>query len=132
MTIKYLSIVQLEKIYRDITGELKVTYNYKGGIQFILDNVWNLYDDLDEKDAIVGKASYLWHTIASNQWYTNGNKRMGWHVGELMLSINGWQLNMLEDDKFAWSHLIATKHFEIDHVRQLMLKNLIKEDYDIK
>jgi len=93
-------------------------------MEFVLSHVQTLYDDLEERDAIVGKCAYLWYSIASNQYLTNGNKRTGFLVAEGFLRLNKLSLNTTEDEKLFVSKAIANNIYTIDHVRQLITKAL--------
>jgi len=131
MVIKYPSIELVEKMYCEITGDSRVSYRYKPDVEFPLEQVWKLYENLDEKSAIIGKSAYLWFRIAQCHGFTNANKRMGWHLAESMLNLNGWKLTMSEDDKFLYSKLIVLDRLTIDPLRQIIEKNL-KEENGIK
>ena len=123
MVITYLNLEQICIINQKILGS-KSGFNYKGGMKFVLSHVQTLYDDLEEKDAIIGKCAYLWHSIASNQYLTNGNKRTGYLVAENFLRLNKLRLNTTEDEKLFVSKAIANNIYTIDHVRQLITKAL--------
>lgn len=126
MEIYYLTLSHVEQINNKLLSASKTSYNYKGGIEFILSNVKNTYDKLPERDAIIGKASYLWYAIASNQYLSNGNKRTGYTVAELFLQLNKFTINTTQEEKHAISTMIAQKVYQVDHVRQLLTK-LLKE-----
>jgi len=116
----------VEQINNKLLSASKIAYNYKGGIEFILSNVMDLYEEFPEKEAIIGKASYLWFAIASNQYLSNGNKRTGYAVAETFLQLNKFTLITTQDEKYAISTMIARKVYQVDHVRQLLTK-LLKE-----
>ncbi|MGI0010066.1 MAG: hypothetical protein ACREAE_01545, partial [Nitrosopumilaceae archaeon] len=64
MAIYYLGIDDVERINHKLVSKSEASYNYKGGIEFILSNVKRLYEELPEREAIIAKAAYLWHSIA--------------------------------------------------------------------
>jgi len=124
MTIFYLNIKDVKKINRKIVPRSEAGFNYQGGIEFILSNVKDLYEDLPERESIIGKTAYLWHSIASNQYLVSGNKRTGFVVAEVFLRINNLRLTMSEDNKFLVSHAISNNIFTVDIVRQWITKSL--------
>ncbi|HJJ22705.1 MAG TPA: Fic family protein [Nitrosopumilus sp.] len=123
MTIIYLNLEQVCIINQELLGS-KSGFNYKGGMEFVLANVQTLYDELEEKDAVIGKCAYLWYSIASNQYLTNGNKRTGYLVAEDFLRLNKLRLNITEDEKLFVSKAIANNIYTIDHIRHLITKAL--------
>jgi len=126
LAIYYLTLSQVEQINNKLLSASKTSYNYKGGIEFILSNVKDTYDKLPKRDAIIGKASYLWYSIASNQYLSNGNKRTGFTVAESFLQLNNFTMNTTQEEKHAISTMIAKNVYGVDHVRQLLTK-LLKE-----
>jgi len=124
LAIYYLTINQLEKINNRFTGNLKTEYAYKGGVEFILSNVVDLYENLSEKDAIIAKAAYLWYSIASNQYLIHANKRTGYAIVDAFLKLNKMGIAATQDEKFALSRLIAARAYQVDHVRQFITKSL--------
>ena len=123
MAITYLTFEQVCKINQDLFP-FKVGMNYKGGMEFILSYVQELYDELNEKSAIIAKCAYLWHSIASTQHFTNGSKRTGYLVADDFLRLNNLKINASEDEKFSISMGIANHILTIDHVRQWVTKAL--------
>jgi len=124
LAITYLTFEQVCKINRDLFHISRTGINYKGGLEFILSYVKELYDELDEKDAIIAKCAYLWHSIASTQHFTNGSKRTGYLVADNFLRLNKLKMNTSEDEKYFISMGIANHILTIDHVRQWVTKAL--------
>ena len=124
MTIYYLNIKDVKKINRKIVARSEAGFNYQGGIEFDLSNVKTLYEDLPERESIIGKTAYLWHNIASNQYFVNGNKRTAYVIAEVFLRINNLRLIATEDNKIFVSQAIVNNIYTIDNVRQWITKSL--------
>ena len=126
MTINYVSIDQAGMLYCKITKTNNPTYLARSNVEFVLSFVEEMYENPDTVEAVIGKSAYLWHKIASNQWFADANKRTGYELGRLFLEINGFTLMATEDDKMAVSKLIATNIYEIDHLIVWIRKSLKK------
>ena len=124
MIIYYLTKDDVQRINRKIVSRTEWGYNYEGGIDFTLSNVKTLYEKLPIRDAIIGKCAYQWYQIASNQYFTNGNKTTGYIVADTFLRNNTFKLLASEDEKFFVSVAIATYNYTIDNVRQFIAKSL--------
>lgn len=101
-----------------------VGFLYEGGIDYTLDEVMNRYEGLTEKNAIIGKAAFLWYEIASHQYFIHGNKRMGFTTADVFLDINGIKFNASTDDKHYVSKAISLGAFDEVDVRGLLTKSL--------
>jgi len=97
---------------------------YEGGIDYTLDEVTNRYEKLKEKDAIIGKAAFLWNEIASHQYFIYGNKRMGFTTADVFLDINGIKFNASTNDKHYVSKAISLGAFDEADVIGILTKSL--------
>ena len=118
MTINYLSINQLLEINRSVLrkGE-QVGFLYRGGMDFVVNEVLNQYEDLPIKDAIHGKTAYLWYHIANNQYFIYGNKRTAFETADVFLRVNNLTLTASEDVKHLISGIIANGLYTVESVR---------------
>jgi len=120
----YLTKDVVEMINRKLVSDAEFSYNYEGGIDFVLSNVKDLFENLSEEDEIIAKASYLWYNIAVHQYFTNGNKRTGYVVADVFLSLNGLKLGTTEDEKFFISKMLANGAYSLERVQQWITKSL--------
>jgi len=126
LVIYYLDIEIIENIRRKLNLPASETsYNYKGGIEFVLYHVKDVYEELPEREAIIGKAAYLLHSISSSQYFVCGNKRTGFLVACTFLNINNMHFNTSEEQKYLISRAVASPAYNIDNVRQILRQNLI-------
>ena len=115
-TINYLDIDDVKEINDALLPVSERGFLYEGGIDFILYNAELQYDDLPKKEAIIGKAAYLWFQIANNQYFVNGNKRTGFTTADVFLRINGLTLTANIDEKHVMSLGIANGLYSVDSV----------------
>jgi len=115
--INYLSKNNVKEINDTLVPVSERGFLYEGGIDFVTYGVVYEYEDLPIRDAIVGKAAYLWYQIASNQYFVNGNKRTGFTTADVFLRINGLTLTANIDEKQYLSSAIARGAYSVESVR---------------
>jgi len=115
--INYLSKNDVKEINNALVPTSERGFLYEGGIDFVTYGVAYEYEDLPIKDAIIGKAAYLWYQIASNQYFVNGNKRTGFTAADVFLRINGLTLTTNIDEKQLLSSAIARGVYSVESVR---------------
>lgn len=54
----------------------------------------------DAYPSIPEKAGALLHSVACNRALVDGNKRLAWLAAAVFLDLNGWQIDMTEDEAF--------------------------------
>ena len=54
----------------------------------------------DAYPSIPEKAAALLHSVACNHALVDGNKRLAWLAAAVFLDLNGWQIDMTEDEAF--------------------------------
>lgn len=113
----YLSKDQLTEINNSIVPPSEQGFLYEGGIDFVVYGVEDKYEELPLREAIIGKAAYLWFQIASNQYFIHGNKRTAFITADVFLRINELTLNATEDEKHLISSAIARALFSVENVR---------------
>jgi death-on-curing protein len=124
MAILYLEINDVEEINRKILKIQRVGYLYKSGVLYALDQVKYEYEQLVEREAIIGKAAYLWHSIAFNQCFADGNKRTAFVTADTFLRINGIHFGADVNYKHQISSGIALNQYNIGDVRDLISQSL--------
>jgi len=97
---------------------------YQGGVEYTLDKVRDVYEELPEKDAIIGKGAFLWYEIASHQYFKYGNKRTAFTVADVFLDVNNVNFNVNSEEKHFVSKAIALKIYDVEDVRQFITKSL--------
>lgn len=126
MPIYYLDLETIEKIRHKINLDSSERgYHYKGGVEFILYQVQDFGEELEEKNAIIRKAAYLLYEIASNQYFICGNKRTGLLVASTFLNINNMYLNAPDEQRYLTARAIASKSYDVEKVTDWIRQNLI-------
>ncbi|MBI4056723.1 MAG: type II toxin-antitoxin system death-on-curing family toxin [Elusimicrobia bacterium] len=78
----------------------------------------DLYPDLFSKTAALG------HSLIKNHPFVDGNKRTGFEAMRLMLRLNGWDVQVGEEEKFRFILSIASSHEVDEHaIAQWLEKN---------
>ena len=116
-TISYLRKDQVVEINNRLVPASERGFLYEGGLDFILDYVTDEYEDLAIRQAVIGKAAYLWYQIANNQYFVSGNKRTAFETADVFLKANGLTLTANIDEKHLISSSIANKIFVVENVR---------------
>jgi len=125
LTIYYLDIDQVLTINRKVLTKSEVAgFLYRGGVEYTLDRVRDVYEELPEKDAIIGKGSFLLYEIASHQYFIHGNKRTAFTIADVFLDINDVNFDASLEEKHFVSKAIALKIYNIEDVRQFITKSL--------
>jgi prophage maintenance system killer protein len=125
MVILYLSKTQVEEIHRNLKPPPKALgYLYEGGVDFMLYQVEEIYENESERDAIIGKAAYLWHTLSFNQYFADGNKRLGFVIADTFLRINGIMFIADVSYKHEISTGIVNRNYDVEYVRQQITQSL--------
>ncbi len=96
----------------------------KGSMEFTMDEVKYQFENLSERDAIIGKAAYLWYQIARGHFFINGNKRTGFITADTFLDINGLDFDAGTKDKHFISGAIVSGLYDLDAVREDIAKYL--------
>jgi len=101
--ITYLDLSNIEKIRESLGLEdLEKGYIYKGGLEFTLSQVQDLYDNdiQNEKEMIASKTGYLIQQITKGHFYSGGNKRTALLTADIFLNLNGYNLRYDEGAGF--------------------------------
>lgn len=117
MGVRYLSFGQICMINGLVTSSRGPSLNYRGGIDFVASYVGGVYGGAGGREALAGKCAYLWHAIASNQYFTNGNKRTGFVAADCFLRLNGARIEAAEGEKIAASARIAREALGVDELK---------------
>ena len=85
------------RLYRAILRETGGEYGFvsEGTLRYILDSLDSLRGD------IFTKAAYVIHDVASKHPLANGNKRLAFAMGALILRTEGFKLSVHKDETVA-------------------------------
>jgi len=96
----------------------------RGGLEFTIEEVMYQFENISEREAIIGKAAYLWFQIARGHFFINGNKRTGFITADTFLDINGLDFVAGTNDKHFISGAIVSGLYDLDDVREDIAKYL--------
>lgn len=81
-------------------------------------------------DDIVSEAAALWESLTVNHPFVDGNKRTGFAVTDIFLSVNGYRITADSNEIWKFMNgLFRNNRFEFKHLEPWLRKNteIIKE-----
>ena len=72
------------------------------------------------------KAAALMSSLARNHPLFDGNKRTSWVLTVAFLNLNGWDLEMSQDEKFDLVLAVATGSIELDELAAVFASHLVE------
>lgn len=81
----------------------------------------------DAYDSLELKAAALMISVARNHALFDGNKRTAWVLTVAFLNINGWDLDMTQDERFDLVLAVAQGTLELDEVAAVFARNLVTD-----
>jgi death-on-curing protein len=82
---------------------------------------------VDAYESIELKAAALITSVARNHALLDGNKRTAWVLSVAFLNINGWDLEMTQDEKFDLVLAVAQGSPELEEIAAAFAKHLIAD-----
>jgi death-on-curing protein len=82
---------------------------------------------VDAYESIELKAAALITSIARNHALLDGNKRTAWVLTVAFLNINGWDLDMTQDEKFNLVLAVAQGSLELDEIASVFATHLVAD-----
>lgn len=79
----------------------------------------------DAYDSLELKAAALMSSLARNHALFDGNKRMAWVLTVAFLNINGWDLDMSQEEKHVLVLAVATGSMELDELAAVFARHLV-------
>jgi len=83
----------------------------------------------DAYDSLELKAAALMSSIARNHAPFDGNKRTAWVLTMAFLAINGWELEMTQDEKFLLVLDVAQGNLDLPDIASVLARNLVEITY---
>ena len=100
----------------------------KANLEFAVDHVKDVGEDLDRDRAVVKKAAFLVHSLVTQHPFINGNKRTAFEVVETFLELNGYVLRVETEETYSLlSDLGSGKASESD-AEKWITTNLAKKN----
>lgn len=79
----------------------------------------------DAYDSLELKAAALMNSLARNHPLFDGNKRTSWVLTVAFLNLNGWDLEMSQDEKFDLVVSVARGSMELDALAAAFTRHLV-------
>lgn len=79
----------------------------------------------DAYQSIELKAAALMTSVARNHALFDGNKRTSWVITIAFLNINGWDLQMTQDEKFDLVLAVAQGALELDELAAAFREHMV-------
>ncbi|MGC8485685.1 MAG: type II toxin-antitoxin system death-on-curing family toxin [Candidatus Baltobacteraceae bacterium] len=97
--MQYLTEDDIVAFYREAIGAPKL--RYAAGLSSAVGRPQQSFGGVDAYPDIFEKCAALMHSLAENQAFIDGNKRIAWISGRVFLQINGYTLRATEKDVVA-------------------------------
>ena len=81
----------------------------------------------DAYDSLELKAAALISSLARNHALFDGNKRTAWVLTVAFLNVNGWDLELSQDEKFDLVVAVATGSMELDELAAAFTRHLVED-----
>ena len=81
----------------------------------------------DAYDSLELKAAALISSLARNHALFDGNKRTAWVLTVAFLNLNGWDLELSQDEKFDLVVAVATGSMELDELAAAFTRHLVDD-----
>lgn len=82
---------------------------------------------VDAYDAIELKAAAMFTSLARNHALMDGNKRTAWVLTVAFLNINGFDIDMTQNEKFDLVLGVAQGQLELDQIAETLAAHLVEE-----
>jgi len=82
---------------------------------------------VDAYESIEMKAAALMTSTARNHALLDGNKRTAWVLTVAFLNINGWDLDMTQDEKFDLVLAVAPGSLELDEIAATFATHMVAD-----
>ena len=77
---------------------------------------------------LAGKASALMHSLAGNHALVDGNKRLALLATAVFLRINGYRLDMTDDEAFALTLSVAAGQLDATEIEKRLRLTVVSDD----
>ncbi|MBX3093991.1 MAG: type II toxin-antitoxin system death-on-curing family toxin [Cryobacterium sp.] len=81
----------------------------------------------DAYETLELKAAALMSSIARNHALFDGNKRTAWVLTVAFVNLNGFDLDMTQDEKYDLVLAVATGTLELDEIADVLSRHLIDD-----
>jgi death-on-curing protein len=82
---------------------------------------------VDAYETIELKAAALITSVSRNHALLDGNKRTAWVLTVAFLNINGWDLDMTQDEKFDLVVAVAQGSLELEEIAATFASHLVAD-----
>ncbi|SRR6266705_543940 len=128
--IRYLSSEEVEWFHDRI---LEMTGGERGdlakaNLEFVLERVKDVGNELDRDKAVVKKAAFLLYNLVIRHPFINGNKRTAFEVVDAFLELNGYILRAKTDEIYGLVSDISAGKMSQTDVEDWIATNLAKRD----
>jgi death-on-curing protein len=82
----------------------------------------------DAYETLELKAAALISSVARNHALFDGNKRTAWVLTVAFLNINGFDLDMTQDEKFDLILAVAQGTLELDDIAAVFARHLVEDE----
>ncbi len=105
----------------------EVPYLYEGGVDFLLDSVHDLHEDLEYHDAVIAKAAYLFWNLVKGHYFVGGNKRTALLTTHMFLNYNGLFLRIRKGEGYLTCLRILHALIDEKGLRDWIKDNIVYE-----
>lgn len=127
--IRYLSIEEAEWFHDrilDLTGGERGDLA-KANLEFALERVKHVGEQLDRDKAMVKKSAFLLHSLVVQHPFINGNKRTAFEVVDAFLELNGYNVTTGTEKTLRLLADIGSGNMSQAQVEEWIATNLAKK-----
>ncbi|WP_145142265.1 type II toxin-antitoxin system death-on-curing family toxin [Paenibacillus sp. Y412MC10] len=101
--------------------------NEPGLIAFIAEKPFQGFGDEEYYPGLFLKAAVYMEGFAVHQLFCDGNKRTGYLCAKVFLMLNGYHLQVTDDDLYETTIAVATKDIGLHQLADWLERNSVKE-----
>ncbi len=124
--IRYPSSEQVKRLYDEIVRRTGGEHGClsKSNLEYVIDTVKDVGNNLSRDRAVVAKAAFLLHTVIRLHPFLNGNKRTAYEIARLFVHLNGFDIAAGKEDAYSFLLEIARGEASADRVEAWIETNL--------
>ena len=95
-------------------------------MEYVLDAVKEMGEELDVRNALTKKAAFLLYNLISQHPFVNGNKRTAFELVKLFLRLNGYEIKAKSREIYSILADIAAGKVSLNRAEEWIATNLAK------
>ena len=123
MTLDDINFIRQE--LRKLDNNITDGYLSFGNLQFVLDFVQDIHNDLPYDESLIAKAAYLFWNLIHAHAFPEGNKRIAFTSLMTFLRINGKRMNISNREAFEYTLSVYNNNYTQDEIKAWITQNIL-------